>query len=962
MNLACLLMTLVCLLTILLFSTGQRTTAGPAPGRANGETPVSALESIDSLDRQPFVGGADRRLPPSEQDEDGEANTTDGFNIHSDGAGKVKRTHSDHPPGRQLSSSGEREVEETTGSPPEETSTQKAGSIIEPILSRLFDDLDGSSSSSPPPSAGLGGLLKALTKAVNSTGKPVVRRNKNGATIIISSAGPFPGSNWTLNDTSLPSLLDRLLPPMLRPLVAGPLMAAGPSTMMMRSSRPSGFATITINSEPLPSSPFGGAPFDPLAAALLSRAPFGAPHHHHLLSSSPLVMASSSSSSSLMPPPGLLNMILRSAGEPQEPDTEIIQAAKAPSASSSRDRDALSAQASQMNSNQTKALNSTSTPSSSASNATIDGDVELLDVGQLPTMINRSARRPAGSMILISSSSSSALPTLSSALDDPLALPFGPRSFPVTFSPGAGFVPPFAPPPMLLMGANSGAHEPAQMSPILRAILSNVLADLGGQSAAAEERNKSDLLARRDAWPQAPGVADQAAADDDWDEPSRRLRARHRADSLAEDSAAEQELVGQEHSNPMDHPGSLIEHLFNNDRPLTASGTIRQTFRRPGMTVERIIQLPDQHRNLGAVAHQVGLGVRSQSISRADESDSIGSEQLASRALFGPPRLPSFSRLMHPDGDGPSSMMLPPIGLIGKLLGDLRQSEPSGGRFAVDSSRASSRMSSEEDLDEGDSRLSDEATVPKDGPGHWSPRIRVASARIRLSPRRESIFVPPAHFSFPASSNDEDEADEDDKPQASIDRIDERPAANLEDTLNSVEAGFNQVLSMAQGDRERSKLEEPAKAAAESPFTSPSSPLFGFPATAASDPSNGQPADKSPAGSNRRQRAFIYHSNLELAANLAAQGRSSELQKRSSAPKSAESPSGNNLNSGLDSETIERGAQFGAPSMLPPPAAVVMGRRLDDGPFAMDQSAHSDSDLVGEGRPEQSSSEQRHRK
>lgn len=306
MNLACLVMTLVCLITILLFS-GSNSSGGTAPvagdslvTRVSGKRssfPVNlqtdppatgdggnldsdSEETIDSLDSQPLIR--------SSRDQQ-KLHNTNGNDSGSDGFDDKTESPQTGANGG-TANTDEREREEmtttTTSSPnevnPNDISQQfnllghhrqhshhnphlhrlpveafglgsgpsqsQPASIVGPILSELFQDMD------------FGSLIKSLRNrtlaaATNGGKQPTIIRkvNKNGATIIISSSGTFNESS--LNDSSIapfPSLLERLLPPMFSGIRPMRLDLNGSSNgNETTNDQPIASATITINAEPI---------------------------------------------------------------------------------------------------------------------------------------------------------------------------------------------------------------------------------------------------------------------------------------------------------------------------------------------------------------------------------------------------------------------------------------------------------------------------------------------------------------------------------------------------------------------------------------------------------------------------------------------------------------------------------------------------------------------------------------
>jgi len=1102
MNLACLVMTLICLVTILLFSgggSGNGNSSGGLIARKGqaGETAElsgsGSGETIDSLESQQLVGSRELQAALSGENSHQLQPNEESYESSRKDSAKFRRKSEHSALGNQGNGQTgskanviERELESEDGAPSQANGDTYNQELPEPNRSRQPDF-------QAPISAGslveqlfsdseMGPLLRALAGRATGGGgatnrsspgslRSIIRRGRNGATIIISS-GTFNESS-PLNESLpalLPSLLERLLPPLLRPMS---LSSLGRPSVTMSDGNASGLlgsASIAIGAEPLPFPATARNPFGAPFASLSS--PFagfnGQPSHHHpsmFIGEPPaqLPPIGLSRQSSFgpqvfgpqalpfaMPHPSLLSMLMqanqlapmaattfdeelsqeRLLGPRAQALSSVIESAKqesqrTPESGSNNKSETLTAQASQT-SNSTGAQTVTK-PSVSGN----DSEIETVDVAHLSRQHNYNkmhnlyqtrARPNSGSMLIFSSTGQLEGPFQTSG-------PFG-----------AGLMsPPFmsmAPHQMVLLGSGAGGLEGQSgggpLSPMLRSILGGVLGELSAKQAAPSgeptnkaanaskggERNhqvqgaaraSSSLVPNWSTWSSGDLEEEWASgnpneASDRWDEQaqtqsSKNLRARHRDEELDSGTSEQPDFVS---SLQLDQSNQAPAFASPFDRQLESgmvAGTIRQTIRGPGMTVERIIEVPS-----GRV-QQVAPGVRSQSLSRSDVDET--------ESVHGfPARFPaSVSMISRPNGD---DFAPPAVGFISKLLADISrrsdQSSPRGrGQFVRNHSL-------DEDLEEHESNgNSDEYAAPSQtGPkmSHLWPKIRVASARVRVRPLAEprsslspaldsggSIFMAPTQLTMSDLGQERDRTAE--RPASGLNQAPSEQkgpaAATFEDTLNSMEDRLNQVLSMgshrgAVGEQRPSsqqqtepdmanrlaagrgqslqpiatqqpdsppnaipmptaRLIEPVKlpgsletsqpiarsgSQLENPFTSPASPLFGFPSSslahglAPADNSAksskqatilmGSPASNQNANTNhnnnnngnRQQRSFTYHSNNELAS--AALAPKQALQRRDQL-------------AGADSNVQ---ARFLAPP--PPPTGAIMGRRLDDSP------------------------------
>jgi len=1073
LNLACLLMTLVCLVTILLFSKssfvnnerslanlessaasrhGKRTPSGgswpsgsSAPDEDEGAATTSTMvESIEALGKQALVNGPDSaerdKWGPlgasSQEDAESEAaeetgasgsdeeqgatsgagfRSRDGFNLFDEQPSSSRRELSTSS-ARAPTQHQEGEREESSGASTSAAGPRQQLGLGDPFFGNLFDDLDGSA------------LFRAMRSQIfsangepgSSSLRPIIRRDKNGATIIIG--GSLRAANGSLApelaDAPLAGgLLERLFP-LGRP---GSGRLAPTATLSRTVQGPGSFgATITIRS----SGPLGELPA-PLSMMMM-RGPLGQPAEGEDSGPAARFIVRSSGASPLLagpllPPPSLLGMLLGAALRPPTLNATVTRAASEPpqvnaTQSQQQQLEPLSAQASQLpvktaanqtvsqiggaqqtgngrannssdletgsnqvNSNQSspKETDSDKDQSGGAGNAENENDVELFDVAHLPRasppglahstsglsrlfgfgggLGGAAGLLPVGpsganSMIVISSGSS--------ALAEPLAAGSERSAY------AHAHAGPFGGPPVLMLSRARGhTHMPllvpaagelppaALASPFLRSILGQVMSDLS-----------------------AAGISERADAAEpgDWQQQqqSERPRGRQAGAKLAQqassprgqqqqqmNAAAAAELdSGEEFGAPA---GSLAEQLFGPAAPearFSARGAsplrlslahgplVRQTIVRPGLTIERLVAPDEQGMQL---VQQVGPKVRSQSISRMDggagepseqqqqqqqspQQQQQQAEQQAAEQHSG--RL--FERLLGPESAGRR--------LDAGDLGAPLFMSGSGPMFAASlgspfrTGRQLVQASPDQDADQEDADQDQEQPDNEDSAADeqlWSPSFRVARARLtgsahELAAAKMGPGSPPVHFSLPASMDSP--AD-----QRAQQRLSE--GQQLEQRLNeaiSAAAEAAAAASRPQAMHEEPRVAEkqqqqseqqqkqqqqaPARRAQPADFTSPSSPLFGFPApqlqAAKQNHDKSNTADKQAS----EKRPFVYHSNIELAkpfAAEAAQHDQSQAQARSAAP------------TGQPQQQPQL-------NKLPPPASTVMGRRLDDGPAA----------------------------
>lgn len=1132
MNLACLLMTLVCLTTILLFSGNQSgSTSGTVTkqqqqqqqsfGKLSGhDEPIS--ESIDSADSQPLVSPPKAPQVLGSQAANADFDDFSLMDERRDSTTKFRRKSSETSDGPKVQNS-EHEVEEltTTGANSNDLTpaADKAGQqpdspaapsslfpLIDPILSQILNDME------------LGSLFKSIKRSSNATGsgsflKPIIRRSKNGATIIISS-GSFNESSLNDSSLALPSLIEKLLPPGLRPLSLGRLSSLESSSNGTSPLGASGIgtATITIGAEPIfaaSSSPLSsgrlGLPPPPFAAM----DPFGFSSGHHIherFSPSSLFMEPMMGfrfpspfvgSSFGQPPPGLLSVLMRQAAQADaddEPSTlagprssshflsplgkfmgssimshhssDQTTGKQSEQSKSSSNETNSNVQASQ-NSTQTQATKPMANPLKSAESApgmaiaNESGGAsppKSRDQHKMQNLYSSSWKKPqAGSMLIFSSGQ-----------------PEPPARDPFQLSP-------FSMLPMPQMMMLGGSSEPQTISgnsplnPILRTILNSVRSDL-------EERNKTERAQQAGSQrtsgssvaPHWSSLASSTAAEmddewngnqsdtDRWDEQNgaKQMRARHRS---ADDEPDTTSMEGSDFVSNFQLDQANNDLLLRGpDRsPLESgggivSGTIRQTIRGPGMTVERIIEVPSSRFQQ---AQQAGIG--SQSLSSlaspqsADMIDEMGDYMGPSRMTGSSPSMGlnslfsrSASDRMSSGGSGFEDFPMPHVGFIGRLLSDMSKhvSANAARDFQMGISRGGSgptikNRSLEEELDEGDSnesfkmegerekwpaddsrskaerwRKKIESSRAKWGPdSDWYRKTHEGRRRKQMSEdefgsaspsQSEAVFVQPSHLIIPENFN----VDQQDKeinlmPPHLFNGSGESSklvAGSFDDTMNSMENRMNHVLSMAShnpfpglsvkpigaeeqavdrtsGNKSAERMAaqpvaptrsiapsnnmiylseigrmDPKQATSglnvphkfqphnqyqpqqaqkliqqvENPFTSPSSPLFGFPTSSVASGINSQPVTKdeknkmNPSGavpaiaSNRKQRSFTYHSNNELASSIAQKQQLQQQQQQR--------------------EQLGTSESIGRPRFMAPfdaqPASIIMGRRLDDRP------------------------------
>lgn len=916
MNLACLLMTLVCLLTILLFSNSNSTSSSSqvqssantnnllASRRANNDLGSDLMDSLEShlLRAQAQTASQDFNEADAELDSDSDRNKEARFKRR-----KSDSLESSSSSATKVGEKDQREVEETTQSAPAEQDDEAnywsssssrpnrpagnlfgadaGNSLIDPIFSRILQDMN------------IGTLFKSLRRAANETaGKPIVRKSKNGATIIISS-----NFNET-NKWPLPSLLDKLLPPGLLNIAT----SNGQSQVKSNSSSGIATATITINSEPLlaasSGSPFGAfqSPFESLfssarqpqhpsmfmtAEPMPFRSPFGP-----LMSASPLAA---------MPPPSIFNMIMRSRSP-----LDAEEDSKLPIGSSmttpnqkaeTKNNETITAQASQITSN------ATAKPESSKP----DSEVEILDLSRgnrQPSSVFRSPFAPnrlAGSMIFSSGS-----------VDAPFQLPFGPSISPFMS---------MQPPQMILVGGSSGFSPvndlPSPLNPLLRKILNNVMGELSSGDDKSKAERKSRSRAASSFSPNWVSLGNDLGEDSATDEQpadrwegfeqmaksSKQLKAKHRSDDeLDADSAELVSGLQMEQSQPpfMESPDGLL------------AGSIRQTIRGPGMSFERIFELPSSR------MQQVPASLKSQSLSRADNLEMSG-ELTNSRAAF---PIPTSTE------DYP-----PPGGFFARLLSDISRhsfgdpSQTSRGMLIM-------KNRSDDELDE----------QPEASRGFFpEPTIVKVSAKPAMgqSMMGDSVFFQPANqlaTSLEVSHKDKQgesksmPIDDSSSSSSSVEsQADSGDAQNFRRVkkakkylaIGKPSRNFHSIVARKpvklDGDK-AADFEAPADSQysdqeqVDVPFSSPSSPMFGFPALSMRSPkqtSVDEQVEKNKptlvVSSIRQPRSFTYHSNNELA------------NSRNSTSQPANQPS-----------SLPR-RRFWTEAHIEP-ASRVMGRRADD--------------------------------
>lgn len=1065
MNLACLLMTIACLTTIIVYNWNQ----SPLQATSETMTKLDANRMRAALDApsEPLVEPIES-LPDTSQalvSKSADAPTFDDTDPAPKKCPKCRvnksRRKSDLPP----SSDDEREIE---GDSDEKKTTSPSKEI-----ERMFggDSMNG----------GFESLLKQIeriaaaaasstnSQAGNSTGglsmmsvKPIRDKSGKAAGIVVSANIIENGITRQLNDSTLPlPNFERLFPSILRPALMG--SAGSPLiSMLMNKHRspmsqinddesatangtaeklPSGsVATITIGGTdampgllaPLASHlfrsfipPAGGDLFFARPSFMESQqTPGGA---FRTLGAPPMFAGPSPfgplmSPPPMLPPPGLLSMLLRGSDDDESPligsgagritikssHPATSPTAQPPSSEKTKEPQSAASQLTPSLSAPQPAPAAASSPKSAVPSNN-DPEVELLAEQQHSQTSSRGPsfqsiypRRPPaqGSMLI-----------LNSATDSPQAT-FGPFGL-------------MAPPMMLMGGSHRSPMFQAQgpMNPVLRAILSNVMSELSSdqEQLTRQQQNRTQQQQNRRAFSGQSGgneMDDEWEASERWDEqqqaqnnnkPKHQLRARHRdlnsleSDLTEADGAAE--MMGNFHLNPNDDQ----QQQLDSQASAMIGGTIRQTIRGPGLSVERIIDMPS-----GRV-QQVASGVKSQSLQLRPSSDSMDMETSANEhqssqqqsaqhksplSLFGVSRPATVDRLDE-------SALTPPVGFIGRLLSDLSRRAAEHQQQAAAQRRENSRSNNglqftslDEDLDEGDS----EELAPRfasAGLPSW-PRLRLASARIRMGPigaaearsssnggshqqPAETFFLPPPPGHFALAASGLGSAIENGELQE-FHQHQPRMAASFEDTLNSMEDRLSHVLAVGSksADEEIPQIpglrrmpdaanthpisaalatptpattkmspapaptSQPTKHSAKTthepkapvigdsqkpapantdPFTSPDSPLFGFPATS-NTAQQLKEKKTSGGGSNRQQRSFTYHSNNELASSFLHQSRpQAPDQQQQHQP---------------DEDTS---ARAGFVPVLGPPTGAVMGRRLDES-FG-EESAASEQQMAG---------------
>lgn len=736
---------------------------------------------------------------------------------------------------------------------------------MDPILNQFFNDL-------PLPFAGnmmlkptilSGGEASPISKLFESSlpfaenGKMVIKRNKNGATIIIASSNLMNDSNPTNGSrvSSSPSLplLEKLLPPILRPLTlfssprGHPLTnltadmnsnQTEPTTNRFTFNGPESLNLVVAGSSMIPSTSMGLFPrfthelsaspmerlftssfmpfrFNQQPRRSLFMEPMGYPRP--ALSS---IFTSGPSPFSMSPAAGFLNMLTRASMSAPEADDD---------AETSSEVELKNVTVSDLTANKTGIANSTSINLRSQS-LKENEDEGPMESGMISTkhpsplnVLLKSRASPmttgAGSMLIMSSMSN-----------------LGDHMGPV------GLPPFFMPPAQMVMMGDSEASNSGPLNPVLRSILdevmSNFMSDVGkNKSSLNQQRRSSGQIASSDSDDEPA----ESEISDRWDELP---IARHRQD---EDSDASDDVL--DFMNHENHQLGSLGFMMEPRGPMEPkilSGSIKTTFKSPdvfptGRVLGMEQQVPKAHYQPNRANNH-----RSDSM---DESDT------------------SNYRLSKDDIDVPSH-----IGIINKLLSSVRKQE----RVSPSDTKIMKHRSDEPRVT--DFEIPDEDKFrPKARLHIKGPKIRISKAKVApglLGPKMtESLNSP-----------------------GDIDRNDANRRIEWLDNQPSLEQGMN------------------------NPFTSPSSPLFGFPSPIA--PSNlSQNRQMTGSGSrvhaNRQPRAFSYHSNNEVAAPFVR------------------------VRNDVKVYDTKRDEIVGSSSILQPrfaeppkfhPAAIVMGRRLDDGP------------------------------
>lgn len=888
-------------------------------------------------------------------------------------------------------SSGEREVEDTTPLP---DSAELVGvnpfgppGPLGSILNQILGDIE------------VGGLLSAARQN-SSADKPFVQKRitKNGATIIISS-----GALNNSNEAS--SLLEKLLPPFLRPL-AGTVRSGQNGSVAS--------ATITMSAEPMFALASGGPSrqFDLLAPSPAFESPrmlaFGAGDRAPLFEG-PAGFRSSMFSPVFGPPPpapmfghgGLLGMIMR-AGD-LESSNETRNELKQSSSSLHADQpDGHPNNNSSLKSQASQPQNSTSDSlSAKSNNSSLESDVELIDLMQMAKPVSRkfSVRShqqqlfPGGSMMLFSTASGS---------------PIEQAPLPSMFMPDLRMSTPSMSPQVMFFGNgldSSPNFNSGPLNPILRSVLSNVISEL-----SETDKNKTDRLKARTSgismpsWPfQTSGSELDASHSeisppsiDRWDDGGKHLRAKHRSSQGDEESEESSDMLTGLQLDQAPSLASIIERQLGSGSTDIVSGTIRQTIRGPGMTVERVIEVPPSSSSSIGRMQQVAPGIKSQSLSRIPEGDTGLSSTFdrpirRNSVLAGPSSFFGPMRSVHVSDRSDSELVQPHFGFIGRLLSDLGQRSEQMSSRMNPFSFMRSRMSSGDDLDEADSNLD---MPPHSRPSSSWPNVHVGSARIRIRPigdsastNSDSYMLPPAHLTILEDNDDSTESQSMNhmaSPTIVTMNDGKQQSPNFEETLNSVEDRLNNVLSMVSQEvalarpddkpiddqqvqqdnvklagtigrlhhqhhhhdnhRQTQLANSPRESASsgvariervdikqvtqdrpnrpDNLFTSPSSPLFGFPSSSIAA-SSGLVNDKAGQRVDAQQSAPTKPITTFSARSLQPQPVKVHYTGNLSVKQSA--------GSGLSKSSEQSNSESAHESMLASPS-VILGRRMDDSP------------------------------
>lgn len=830
---------------------------------------------------------------------------------------------------------------------------------IDPFLSQVLGDLDAFGlfrsiksqlleqlQSAPGANMSLTGSNKNSNSggSIFASGTPIIRRGKNSATIIMSFGGdggalmstkPLARANSSkaaaTNETTRPSqssALERLMlmpppPPLLARMLGGDGVPAR------------GFASITIKSIDGP----GENPFAPIPLFAASRppSPFLGPF---VATDDDAPPPAISFSSPFAGPGGLMSMLLRASGDlasQTEQQFRSVSLANSTKVSNSTSAD-LGANNSNNNnrteelvkpeaSQQVKvvALNSSAAANHSNDDGGDDDDqeVETFDLGQLIARQNlassliaplylaggpRRATRGPGSttpLMMISSSSSQS----------------GARSPFSVLSPPPFFMSPHGRPAAGEAGSLSPPPPPLSLGSLLSDMMSSMAND-GAFVRAGSEPQPRERMPGSDSS-SGGGGGGPAHEDEEFEEQpaamtssSSRLRPRHH-------SPDEGLLEGRQQRRQADSPlrqlaaSSLLDQLLGAQSSSggTTFGTIRQTFRGPnGATVQRVIEVPPRPRLLADV-QAVPVGIRSQSISRLEARDQQAAAEVERRLMAGPEeRPPAFARMMRDsDLDDTTGLLGPGPASGGTLMsgrlpfGEMTGNEEAVGDEAPLAAQGGNDSNAPDDNANGGESGGDDEE-PELRPHHSAPAWRLRSPRVArlhlISPRGHSEL--PRHFTLPAAAPAEGPTDE--RQQNNINNPNPNPAEaqHPSDTYVRSVGGRGP------------------------PFESPSSPLFGFPAL---KPAGNRPqvqeetsesqkeagpasvqhrpagASSTPHEGQRQPRAFVYHSNHELAKPHQHQQQAQDQVR----PRS-----------------LDASGQQQASAVPPAGASMVMGRRLDD--------------------------------